>query len=107
MINIYEVGGSVRDKLLGLESKDKDFVVVFDDVTIGIDKAWNNLIYYLKNQGYEIFLETKDEDKVLSCRKCDINYKPSLALNINCNVCVCGNVWIPSFMDSFINQILS
>jgi hypothetical protein len=40
MINIYEVGGSVRDRLLGLESKDKDFVVVFDDVTIGIDKAW-------------------------------------------------------------------
>lgn len=35
MINIYEVGGSVRDRLLGLESKDKDFVVVFDDVTIG------------------------------------------------------------------------
>lgn len=59
MINIYEVGGSVRDKLLGLESKDKDFVVVFDDITIGIDKAWNNLIYYLKNQGYVIFLETK------------------------------------------------
>ena len=59
MINIYEVGGSVRDRLLGLESKDKDFVVVFDDISIGIDKAWNNLIYYLKNQGYEIFLETK------------------------------------------------
>ena len=59
MINIYEVGGSVRDKLLGLESKDKDFVVVFDDISIGIDKAWDNLIYYLKNQGYEIFLETK------------------------------------------------
>ncbi len=59
MINIYEVGGSVRDRLLGLESKDKDFVVVFDDVTIGIDKAWGELINYLKNQGYEIFLETK------------------------------------------------
>jgi len=59
MINIYEVGGSVRDRLLGLESKDKDFVVVFDDISIGIDKAWDNLIYYLKNQGYEIFLETK------------------------------------------------
>jgi len=38
MINIYEVGGSVRDRLLGLESKDKDFVVVFDDISIGIDK---------------------------------------------------------------------
>lgn len=59
MINIYEVGGSVRDRLLGLESKDKDFVVVFDDVTIGIDKAWGELINYLKNQGYEIFLETR------------------------------------------------
>lgn len=60
-----------------------------------------------EEQKQEIFSQTKDEDKVLSCRKCDINYKPSLALNINCNVCVCGNVWIPSFMDSFINKILS
>lgn len=39
MINIYEVGGSVRDKLLGLESKDKDFVVVFNDISIGIDRV--------------------------------------------------------------------
>ncbi len=38
MINIYEVGGSVRDKLLSLESKDKDFVVVYNDISIGIDK---------------------------------------------------------------------
>lgn len=60
-----------------------------------------------EEQKQEIFSETKDEDKVSSCRKCDVNYKPSSALNIKRNVCICGNVWIPSFMDSFINQILS
>lgn len=60
MINIYEIGGSVRDSLLGLESKDRDFVVVFDDVSIGIDMAWEYLLDYLKEEGYEIFLETKD-----------------------------------------------
>lgn len=60
-----------------------------------------------EEQKQEIFSKTKDEDKVSSCRKCDVNYKPSSALNINHNVCVCVNVWIPSFMDSFINQILS
>ena len=54
MLNIYEVGGSVRDRLLGLQSKDKDFVVVFDDISIGIDKAWENLITHLENSGYEI-----------------------------------------------------
>lgn len=59
MLNIYEVGGSVRDRLLGLQSKYKDFVVVFDDISIGIDKAWENLITHLENSGYEIFLQTK------------------------------------------------
>jgi poly(A) polymerase len=59
-IKIFEIGGSVRDELLGIDSKDKDFVVVFDDISIGIDKAWEYLIDYLKENGYEIFLETKD-----------------------------------------------
>lgn len=59
-IKIFEIGGSVRDQLLGIDSKDKDFVVVFEDISIGIDKAWEYLINYLKDNGYEIFLETKD-----------------------------------------------
>ena len=58
-IKIFEIGGSVRDELLGIDSKDKDFVVVFDDISIGVDKAWDYLIDYLKENGYEIFLETK------------------------------------------------
>jgi hypothetical protein len=54
-----------------------------------------------EEQKQEIFSETKDEDKVSSCRKCDVNYKPYVGFKYyNYNVCVCGNVWIPSFMDS-------
>ena len=31
MLKLFEVGGCVRDELLGLESKDIDFSVVLDD----------------------------------------------------------------------------
>lgn len=56
--------------------------------------------YTLSNESKaKIASETKQEDKVNSCAKCDPNYIPSSALNIKSNVCICGNVWIPSFMD--------
>lgn len=53
MLNIYEVGGSVRDRLLGLQSKDKDFVVVFDDISIGIVSE-DTLTELLKNNQLSI-----------------------------------------------------
>jgi tRNA nucleotidyltransferase (CCA-adding enzyme) len=50
MVQVYEVGGCVRDDLLGLSTKDVDYSVVaesFDEM-----RAW------LTRQNFEIFLET-------------------------------------------------
>lgn len=58
MILYYEIGGSVRDELLGLKSKDKDFVVVSDESDV--ENAWNDMITCLKLEGFELFLLTKD-----------------------------------------------
>ena len=57
MIQVLEIGGSVRDAYLGIESKDKDFVVV-PTVVSTIDLAWLEMKYFLQEQKYEIFLET-------------------------------------------------
>lgn len=61
---MYEVGGKVRDEILGLESKDVDYVAVpnstlletCDDTT----EMFKILSDYLKSEGFEIFLETPD-----------------------------------------------
>lgn len=67
MWTFYEVGGAVRDSLLGLESKDIDYVAVADETAIlnlyeypDCNYLFNRLVNYLKNEGYEVFLETPD-----------------------------------------------
>lgn len=58
---IYQVGGSVRDELLGQTTKDHDFVVCLDDIrNKTVDQGWAEMRDYLFNAGYKIFLETKD-----------------------------------------------
>lgn len=42
----YEVGGKIRDELLGLKSKDVDYVAV--------------LLDYLHSEKFEVFLVTED-----------------------------------------------
>lgn len=64
-MKIYEVGGCVRDELLGLKSKDIDFTFIFDD-----DEAESILQYggdpflamtnRLKMMGFNIFLESPE-----------------------------------------------
>jgi poly(A) polymerase len=62
MFKFYEVGGKVRDELLGLKSKDYDYVVVPDleKMTKGtsMENIFDLLIEYLKLEGYMIFLTT-------------------------------------------------
>ena len=59
-MKIFEVGGCVRNELLGLESKDIDFTVVLDDTSLSVDEGWDKMLKWLRSEGFELFLETKD-----------------------------------------------
>lgn len=51
-IKFYEVGGCIRDELLGIKSKDIDFTVV--------GTTFEGLRAYLEEQGFKIFQEDAD-----------------------------------------------
>lgn len=59
---LFEVGGAVRDELLGLKSKDIDYSVVLKskEGSWTVEEGFNWLSNQLKIDGYEIFLETPD-----------------------------------------------
>ena len=59
-MKIFEVGGCVRDEILGVKSKDIDFTVVLDNIDQSVDEGWDQMVSFLKEEGYQIFLETKD-----------------------------------------------
>jgi tRNA nucleotidyltransferase/poly(A) polymerase len=57
-MKMYEVGGYVRDELLGVKSKDIDYTVVLGS---GVEfYAFEYLVSELRSRGYEIFLETPE-----------------------------------------------
>jgi poly(A) polymerase len=60
MLKLFEVGGCVRDELLGLHTKDIDFTVVLDDTSLTVDQGWDTMLGFLKDEGFKVFLETKD-----------------------------------------------
>lgn len=64
MFKFYEVGGKVRDEILGLESKDVDYVAVPGESLLNeVDSAqsmFDILEGYLKTEGFEIFLVTAE-----------------------------------------------
>lgn len=66
-MKIYLVGGAVRDKLLGIQSNDLDYVMVIDkekvfghtgNVTPAMGYATMKL--WMEKEGFEIFLETAE-----------------------------------------------
>lgn len=59
-MELYEVGGCVRDEILGVKSKDIDFTVVLDPEEVGIDNPFVVMRNELKRRGFKIFLETKE-----------------------------------------------
>lgn len=64
MFKFYEVGGKVRDEILGLESKDVDYVAVpSDELITKIESAqemFDILEDYLDKEKFNIFLITRD-----------------------------------------------
>lgn len=57
---IFEVGGCVRDDILGVFTKDIDFTFVLSDTDQTIDQGWDHMVKFLKDNNFKIFLETKD-----------------------------------------------
>ena len=60
MSQIYEVGGCVRDEIIGVHTNDIDFTFVLDNTNQTVDEGWDQMLSHLKNEGFKIFLETKD-----------------------------------------------
>lgn len=59
-MQMFMVGGAVRDELLGVPSKDIDFTVVMDfHDAVSVD-PFKVMVGNLKAQGFEIFLETPE-----------------------------------------------
>ena len=62
MIKLFEVGGCVRDEILGIHTKDIDFTVVIDKPSedLSVDEGWFLMKHFLLTEGFKLFLETKD-----------------------------------------------
>ena len=62
MIKLFEVGGCVRDEILGIHTKDIDFTVVIDKPgeDLSVDEGWFLMKHFLLTEGFKLFLETKD-----------------------------------------------
>lgn len=58
-VNIYDVGGFVRDHLLDIPSKDRDCTVVIEPA-MEIGEAFDFLTEWLTEQGYVIFVSTPE-----------------------------------------------
>lgn len=59
MAQIFKVGGCVRDKFLGLDSKDIDFTFVCENSQT-VEEGWAEMKSWMLDRGFEIFLETPD-----------------------------------------------
>ena len=63
---LYIVGGFVRDKLLGIKSKDVDYAFEYSEEYVKVYnnftpiKAYEDMNDILEEEGFEIFLETPD-----------------------------------------------
>lgn len=62
-MEFYEVGGCIRDEIMGYESKDIDFTVVMEDYNIRDAKMlgislFDLMVTALKDAGFKVFLET-------------------------------------------------
>jgi tRNA nucleotidyltransferase/poly(A) polymerase len=60
MPKIFKVGGSVRDELLGVKSKDIDFTFVLDNLDRTVEEGFDIMTKWLEHKEFTIFLSTPD-----------------------------------------------
>jgi tRNA nucleotidyltransferase/poly(A) polymerase len=62
MFVFFEVGGAVRDRFFGIDSKDVDFACVAQNPSQSdsIENAFDSLHNQLENQGFKVFLSTPE-----------------------------------------------
>lgn len=61
VIEIFEVGGCVRDEILGLKSKDIDYTVTINtSESLTVEQGYQIMVDYMLQEGFQIFLETPE-----------------------------------------------
>jgi tRNA nucleotidyltransferase/poly(A) polymerase len=60
MPEIFEVGGCIRDSILGISSKDIDFTFVLDDKDHSVEVGFEFMTNWLEDKGFKIFLSTPE-----------------------------------------------
>lgn len=60
MPKIFFVGGCVRDKFLGVNSKDIDFTFVLDNLDRTVEEGFDIMTKWLEHKEFTIFLSTPD-----------------------------------------------
>lgn len=60
MPKLFKVGGTVRDELLGLTSKDIDFTFVLDNLEQTVEQGFKDMEQWMTDRGFQIFLSTPD-----------------------------------------------
>lgn len=60
-MKIYLVGGAVRDKLLGIASKDLDYVMVLDNIEMSAEEGFKTMEQYLEKEGFKIHTTHPDK----------------------------------------------
>ena len=60
MPKIFEVGGCVRDEILGVHTNDIDFTFVLDNLDRTVEEGFQIMTDWLKHKDFEIFLSTPD-----------------------------------------------
>jgi len=58
MPKIYEVGGCVRDRILGVDCKDIDFTFVLDDKNQSVESGFMSMDLWLRKNGYTVYNST-------------------------------------------------
>ena len=60
MPKLFEVGGCVRDEILGVHTNDIDFTFVLDDLNQSVEQGFESMTKFLTDQKFKIFLSTPD-----------------------------------------------